>query len=170
MFIVKKICKICGKEFSYNSDYCKSKNRDYCSLLCFNHSKMKERENRFCEYCGNEFIASKHLSGKYCSHKCYLADRVGKHFPRKNKAKERKPRLIPWQIKSGEWYIKDEDGKRMRYHKYLGEKMIGRKLNKDELVHHIDGDHHNNKEDNLKVITRGEHNKFHNRITGKLIK
>ena len=41
------------------------------------------------------------------------------------------------------------------------EKHLGRFLNDDEIVHHINGDHTDDRLENLQVMTRGEHNKVH---------
>lgn len=64
----------------------------------------------------------------------------------------------------------EEQGKETKtYTKYLGEPehrriarlKIGRDLQPDEVVHHIDGNKQNNKPSNLQVMTRSEHNKLH---------
>ena len=54
-------------------------------------------------------------------------------------------------------------------HRIIAEQMLGRKLNSNEVVHHIDGNKHNNEPNNLMVLTRSEHVKIH-QINGKLTK
>ena len=46
-------------------------------------------------------------------------------------------------------------------HVVIMEKIIGRRLTKDEVVHHIDGDKQNNSPRNLMLMTRAGHTKFH---------
>lgn len=50
------------------------------------------------------------------------------------------------------------------YYRYMVEKELGRILEYDEVVHHIDGNHNNNVLSNLKVMTRSEHSKLHNSV------
>lgn len=45
--------------------------------------------------------------------------------------------------------------------KRVAEKMLGRKLQYGEVVHHIDGNALNNSMDNLKIMLRGEHSSYH---------
>ena len=52
-------------------------------------------------------------------------------------------------------------------HRYIMECMIGRALDSNEIVHHIDGDKKNNSIDNLKLMTRSEHSKLHSRTEDK---
>ena len=49
-------------------------------------------------------------------------------------------------------------------HRLVAEKMIGRKLEKDEVVHHIDGDKRNNAPENLMLMDAVEHACFHLRL------
>lgn len=44
------------------------------------------------------------------------------------------------------------------------EDYIGRKLNKDEVVHHINEDKLDNRIENLQLMTRGEHSKLHREL------
>ena len=44
----------------------------------------------------------------------------------------------------------------MSYAKWLMEKELGRKLDRNEVVLHIDGNAYNNDLDNLRVVTRAD--------------
>ncbi len=56
------------------------------------------------------------------------------------------------------------DKKQVRLHRYLIEQHYGIKLNRNELVHHINGDMLDNRIENLEIITRSEHKKKHPEI------
>lgn len=48
-----------------------------------------------------------------------------------------------------------------RYHRIMAEQILGRKLKKGEVVHHIDENKLNNSFDNLIVLSRSDHTKLH---------
>ena len=57
-----------------------------------------------------------------------------------------------------------ERGKCSKYvgeHTLVAERMIGRLLLKNEVAHHINGIKLDNREENLVVVTRSQHKKFH---------
>lgn len=61
-------------------------------------------------------------------------------------------------------YYKDEltnKHKIISYPRIVVEEHLKRKLNDDEIVHHIDENPENNNIDNLMVLTRKEHGKLH---------
>ena len=57
-----------------------------------------------------------------------------------------------------------DNGGNVREHVMLMEKKIGRLLEKDEVVHHINGNKQDNRIENLQLMTRSEHMKLHNKL------
>ncbi len=146
--------------------------------------------DRLCETCGSELLA-RHK--RFCSKKCYgqfLKENPEKrnHF-RKGDApwnKGTKGYLAGskhWNWKggrrkhaSGYVEVKCEDHPRVNSagyvleHRLVMEKYLGRLLEKDEVVHHIDGNRTNNSIDNLDVMTKSEHSAIHSKRMWKHIK
>lgn len=54
-------------------------------------------------------------------------------------------------------------------HRLIMEKYIGRKINDNEQVHHIDGNPKNNNINNLQLLTQKEHMQLHNKLKTKYI-
>lgn len=48
-------------------------------------------------------------------------------------------------------------------HRVVAERVLGRPLREGEVVHHRDGDKHNNAAENLEVITQSQHVRRHHR-------
>ena len=70
--------------------------------------------------------------------------------------------------KDGRKMVYDKDKKQVvPYARYLMEQHLGRKLNDDEEVHHIDHDKTNDVIENLEVANSTEHRKHHNPLKYK---
>lgn len=53
-------------------------------------------------------------------------------------------------------------GKKMKVHRAVMEQSLGRKLRPDEFVHHINGDKHDNRIENLTIMSPHDHGRLHN--------
>ena len=60
---------------------------------------------------------------------------------------------VPVRSYNGKVYMHQ---RRISYSKWLMEQQLGRKLESNEIIYHIDGDKYNNELSNLEVITRAE--------------
>ncbi len=142
------VCKgLCGTHYTRytrTGDPLKTKNFKYGSIKCaVDNCEAFARENKMC---------AKH------------AQRVRRygdpHYV--TSEEERRVRSRHSQPKLGKLQPQT-------YHKFLGrhahrqimEIKIGRALARNEVVHHIDGNKHNNHPDNLQLMTQSEHIKLH---------
>ena len=117
---------------------------------------MKKIEEK-CNFCGKAFLFYKsdrksNREGYYCSRKCWASSRTGDKSPQ-------------WKggISNFDGYRQVYVGRRKRKfeHRIIMEKYLGRKLKKNEIVHHKNHNRADNRIENLVVMTRGKHNKVH---------
>ena len=62
------------------------------------------------------------------------------------------------------YYVTKRNGKSIRLHKIIAEQKLGRPLNKNEIVHHINKNIRDNRPENLDIITVRAHNHIHKYI------
>ena len=139
--MAKHQCKQCGKEF-----YSRSKKRVFCSHPCFAESRKMPPVT--CEWCGKNFQARRKKSKfglvRFCSRAC------------SNGATNKKRREMRIFNTGGYLSVYAPDhpkayGGRVREHVLVAEKMLGRYLENDEMVHHINRLRDDNRVDNLFV-------------------
>ena len=116
-----------------------------------------------CEECGKMYFAgirsSSHLC-KACRSKMQADLLHTEENIKKQKAARRSHLTTNYYYKQGLEYE----------HRLIMEKELGRKLRKDEIVHHIDEDKHNNCVQNLCLLTRSEHVKLHHQLRAQKAK
>lgn len=127
-----KICKNCKKDFIFKP-----------------RSKREFEVRQFCSFSCNGFYYRK-----------FSRERMtGKNNPGYGKH--------PWNYKggtitlSGNRKIKYLDISGKKVHRMVMEKNLGRKLTKDEVIHHLDGNGLNNNLSNLVLLTKSEHSIIH---------
>lgn len=137
--VIDHICECCGTKFSAPA----KQNRKFCSSACFYKVITKPRE-RSCAHCGKTFIpARSSKKPQYCSYTC-----AGK-----GRATRSNDNPYIHHPKNAPSILYDSDHPNgIRLHRYLMQKHLGRKLERNELVAHIDGDIRNNDISNLKIV------------------
>ncbi len=109
-----------------------------------------------CTKCNTLFVDPRKLA-KYCTQTC--ANNAIKKFG------EEQNRYKGYKCHTKQGYILVRvSAKPYRYtpeHRYLIEQMLGRELNANEVVHHINHDKKDNRIANLQLLTRKEHIKVH---------
>lgn len=138
----------------------KSKNKERL-MTKFRQFKREKQEAFVCKYCKKEFkrrIYDSRDKGKFCSSKCALSKvRTRKHQVEAGKLGA-KAVIAKYRGTGTKGYIRELTG---HQHRIVAEKMLGRKLRKGEIVHHKDENKHNNKPENLEVMTQAEHCRLH---------
>jgi hypothetical protein len=152
-------------------------NTKYCSRNCYQLAKSRrlneKRKNIFitvnCIECGWQFQYSKNIGHeiKFCSKKCisFYNSRVSKKFLDIPSCLENSSRKIdktlgyvriyvPMHTEANTWgYVYE--------HRIVAEQIIGRRLNKEEIVHHKNGKRWDNRLENLEVMNKNDHAKLH---------
>ncbi len=156
-------CKCCGVIFVQKHNVCKDRPRKYCSRQCAGKAlRRDDRPQKPCIHCGGLMTrrlndgAARWAGRKFCSSDCSRQYRIGS-------------RSANW--KGGrsvtDRYIRLYDGPRrgrVFEHRQKAEKALGRKLGSGEIVHHVDCEQGENRNNNLLICDRAYHKWLHDEM------
>lgn len=109
--------------------------------------------------CGTFFAPDRHNgTARFCSKSCIWTATKGPEFNARIARQTAAARAARQRGTGTRGYIK-RDGR--HEHRVVAEEKLGRPLAAGEIVHHIDGDPHNNHPDNLQVMTQSDHIRTH---------
>lgn len=118
-----------------------------------------------CEHCGEEFQrwpSAIQGENRFCRRRC--AEEGGAYtFKRENHpnwtgpARNERGYIV---IHAPGNFMANQNGY-VREHRLIMANLLGRPLTSDELVHHINGEKADNRPENLRVMSRLEHNRLH---------
>lgn len=118
---------------------------------------MKRLLDKTCEQCQREF-QSRRESTRFCSKSCVWKATRGPEFNARIARETAAERSARQRGTGTKGYVK-RGGR--HEHRVVAEEMLGRPLRKGEIVHHKDGNKHNNDPSNLEVMTQSEHMREH---------
>lgn len=172
-------CIVCGKEESVYP--ARSEKYKTCSKECLgklNAERYSQKVNTSCCMCGKEMnIKPSHLKRrKCCSKKCDNRRRENMYAGEGNpNYGNRQEKAAPWKggrrvsnygyilLHMPDHPMARPDGYILE-HRLVMSEYLGRLLEKDEDIHHIDGNKKNNDPNNLELMTRSEHMRLHHAI------
>lgn len=114
-----------------------------------------------CDDCGVELK-------DYRSKRCMSCSKKGESNPLFGKTREKHPTFKGGYIHKRLGYrFVQHKGKKVYEHRLVMERKLGKKLNKGEIVHHLNGNKTDNRPENLVVMTQSEHVILHKPRLGK---
>lgn len=137
----RRPCLGCGKNF-----YNRKGKLKFCSIKCkLSNTDYSTPVYKNCLNCGKEYKIKKSREKltKFCSYKC-----MNKF---KSATKKKMNGYIFWR----------ENGKRIWEHRTIMEQFLGRKLSKNEIVHHKNNNRSDNRIENLQILNQSEHMNIH---------
>lgn len=87
----------------------------------------------------------------------------------RNKRNNCKYRRTPgkWHHDAYGYLIRTIRGEDQKQHRWIMERILKRKLDVEEHVHHINGVKDDNRPENLMIMSHGEHNTYHSKLLGE---
>ena len=160
---VKTVCQCCKKY--YYVRLCNLQITRFCSRGCAAQG-LKRRKEYICQTCNCIFYRipsrEKYYPIKFCSHRCTALSRKG------NKAAG----WVDGRTVDNDGYYRVfhpeiENSQAKGYileHRYVMQQELGRLMEENEIVHHINGNKLDNRIGNLELMTRSQHMRLHNHL------
>lgn len=127
-------CDICGKTFKRKPCKIKRAERHYCSNACRYEGQAQSKRKSWVQ------DGIMHL--EITKGNIILLDEVDRELADLN-----------WQTRKNYAARKDKDKKHIYMHRLIAERKVGRSLNYDEIVDHINGDGFDNRRENIRLVT-----------------
>lgn len=144
------VCPQCDKSFTPKYGNYKAGGQ-CCSQSCAAKHRQRPRyqvPTIICQHCRQSFVAHnarRRYTPRFCSLQCLGLSR------RQEKVAQ----------SEGYVYVRDEDGNEILEHRLVVERRLGRKLQPDEHVHHVNKVRPDNRDENLVVMKNGDHSRMH---------
>jgi hypothetical protein len=155
-------CKICKKIFKR-----KRVKQFFCSFTCgakgkkYVQCRFSKKIKVICDFCEKEFekwpclvkktINEKHYCNPVCRKLAMSANKTLYGFKKTTGSP-----LNPYKRCM-------KEGKFVYEHRWIMEQKIGRKLKRNEHVHHINGNPKDNRIENLEILSNADHAKIHSK-------
>ena len=113
---------------------------------------------RICGHCGQEYIRRASKTSLYCSKSCVWKATRGHEYNALIARQSASKRGATQRGRGTKGYVKSMG---RHEHRAIAEELMGRPLERGEIVHHKDKNKHNNAPSNLEVMRRPEHMRVH---------
>jgi len=166
---VERPCLTCGAAIRTFASRIKDGKDKYCSRACYAKSLTKPRITLECVSCRQPFTIVPHHAKRQRKYCCQACHGIGRHGSRTDGGVIDGPGGYRWT------YVPDAEraththalkqGRYIAEHVYKAERVLGRCLQKGEVVHHINADKADNRNENLLVCSASYHSELHGRMS-----